>query len=186
MQPLLPHSWIFGHLIVVAKSMAKYPRDTNPHYLPFVLAKEYPDAGLLEPGLIYLDTWPISPPMIQVFHPDMMAQFMQETVLAKHPVMKGEFGPFTNLKDLLNMEGKEWKKWRAIFSPGFSVKNILMLVPHFLEEIDVFVSSLGEASESGKVISMERKATMCTIDIIGRATLYVRTVLPPSCDSIES
>ncbi len=113
--------------------------------------------------------------MIQVFHPDMMAQFMQENVLPKHHIMKAEFGPFTGLRDLLNMEGKEWKSWRAIFNPGFSAKNILMLVPSFLEEIDVFIDSLRGAADSGEVISMERKTTMCTIDIIGRATLYVRS-----------
>jgi cytochrome P450 len=151
--------------------MSKYPRDVHGQYMPVLLAKEYPELEL--PGLMYIDLWPVAPPMLAVFHPDMMAEFTQTTNLPKHPSLQGEFRPFTQLNDLLNMSGQAWKMWRNIFNPAFSGKNILSLMPAFLEEIDVFVADLKSAAESGEVIKLEDKAIMCTIDIIGRAILYV-------------
>ncbi len=57
----------FGHLIVVGKAMRNYPSDAYGHYLPLILAKECPETDVLGPGVLYLDTWPISSPMIQSF-----------------------------------------------------------------------------------------------------------------------
>lgn len=124
-------------------------------------------------GVLYLDTWPVMSPMLAVFHPDMMAEFTQTTSLPKHPSLVTEFMPFTHMNDLVTMSGQTWKMWRTIFNPAFSSKNLLSLVPDFLEEIDVFVEDLKRAAQSGEVIRLEDKATMCTIDIIGRAILYV-------------
>lgn len=169
---MLPHSWIFGHLHHIGKTMAKYPSDVHGQYMPLLLAKDHPELEV--PGLMYIDIWPIAPPMLAVFHPDMMAEFTQTTSLPKHPSLAGEFRPLTQLNDLLNMSGDTWKTWRGIFNPAFSVKNILSLVPAFLEEIDVFVDQLKGAAESGKVFRLEDKAISCTIDIIGRAILYAR------------
>ena len=157
----------------MGKVMAKYPPSLNGGYLPFIMAKEYPELEV--PGLMYLDLWPISPPMLMVFNPDMMASVTQEPSLPKHTLLLEEFKPLTQLKDILTMSGAEWKRWRSIFNPAFSYKNILTLVPAFLEEIDVFLNSLKEAAESGEVIKIEQKATLCTIDIIGRAVWYVVT-----------
>ncbi|KAJ5267003.1 hypothetical protein N7478_009811 [Penicillium angulare] len=169
---MLPHSFIFGHLLAVGKAMAKYPPGLNGGYLPFIMAKEYPELEV--PGIMYLDMWPISPPMLTVFNPDMMAAFTQEPSLPKHPHLLAEFKPFTDLKDILTLSGAEWKRWRGIFNPAFSYKNILSLVPAFLEEIDVFLDYLKESAESGDIIRLEEKATLCTIDIIGRAVCNVR------------
>ncbi len=78
-------------------------------------------------------------------------------MLPETPYPEGGTWSFHRPRDLLNMEGKEWKSWRAIFNPGFSAKNILMLVPSFLKEIDVIVDSLRGAADSEKVISMKRE-----------------------------
>ncbi|KAJ6089055.1 hypothetical protein N7499_003902 [Penicillium canescens] len=152
--------------------MAKYPSDVHGQYMPLLLAKDHPELEV--PGLMYIDIWPIAPPMLAVFHPDMMAEFTQTTSLPKHPSLEGEFRPFTQLNDLLTMSGETWKTWRGIFNPAFSVKNILSLIPAFLEEIDVFVDQLKGAAKSGKVFRLEDKAISCTIDIIGRAILDIR------------
>ncbi|KAJ5805373.1 hypothetical protein N7474_011260 [Penicillium riverlandense] len=169
---MLPHSWIFGHLHHVGKTMANYPSDVHGQYMPLLLAKDHPELEV--PGLMYIDIWPIAPPMLAVFHPEMMAQFTQTTSLPKHPSLAGEFRPFTQLNDLLNMSGETWKAWRGIFNPAFSVKNILSLIPAFLEEIDVFVDQLNGAAECGEIFRLEDKAINCTIDIIGRAVLDIR------------
>lgn len=122
---------------------------------------------------MYIDTWPVMPPILAVFHPDMMAEFTQTTSLPKHPHINAEFMPFTQSNDLVTMSGQTWKMWRAIFNPAFSSKNLLSLIPAFLEEIDVFIDELKRAAQSGQVIRLEDKAINCTFDIMGRAILSV-------------
>jgi cytochrome P450 len=149
--------------------MAKYPLDTNGQVVPLLLAKEYPE--ICSCGLVYVDTWPIAPPMLAVFHPELMAQFTQETSMPKHELMKKEFMPFTQCKDLVNLEGQEWKRWRGIFNPGFSAKNLLSFVPAILEEVQVFKDWLNTVAKSEEVVKLEEQAMKVTIDIIGRAVL---------------
>lgn len=141
-----------------------------------LLAKAFPE--LEKAGAMYIDNWPIMPPMLAVFHPDMMAEFTQTTSLPKHPHLFAEFMPFTQLNDLITMSGQTWKMWRAIFNPAFSSKNLLSLMPAVLEEIDVFVDSLKQAAQSKQVIRLEDNAIKCTIDIMGRAILSVWRILP--------
>ncbi|KAJ5161586.1 hypothetical protein N7492_006978 [Penicillium capsulatum] len=169
--PLLPHSWIWGHLLVIGKLLDQLPRDTHGQYLPLLLAKEFPD--LEKAGAMYIDIWPVMPPMLAVFHPDMMAEFTQTTSLPKHPHLSEEFMPFTHGNDLVAMSGQAWKTWRAILNPAFSSKNLLSLVPAFLEEIDVFVDDLKRAAQYGQTIRLEDRAVTCTIDIMGQAFVFV-------------
>jgi cytochrome P450 len=118
-----------------------------------------------------MDVWPIAPPMIAVFHPDMMAQYTQVVSLPKAPLMRREFYPFTQCNDLVNQEGKEWRTWRSIFNPGFSMNNIIALVPEFLEEIQVFKDWLGSVAKSGEIVPLDDQAMKAAVDVIGRAVL---------------
>ncbi len=149
--------------------MAQQPRHMNGQLVPLLLARKYPD--LFGSGVAYLDMWPVTAPMLAVFHPDMMAQFTQETSLPKHEMMRREFLPFTQCNDLVNQEGQSWKTWRSIFNPGFSAKNLLFFVPEMVEEIQIFKDWLKAVAASGKVARLEDQATKMTIDIIGRAAL---------------
>lgn len=166
---MIPHSFWLGHLEVMAKILAKYPKDLHPQCMPLLLAQEYPE--IAEQAVLYLDTWPFSHPMMAVFHPDMMAQFTQDNSRPKHSQMREEFHILSGCNDLVNQEGQVWKMWRSIFNPGFSAKNLMSLVPAFLEEIQVFRDWLGDVAESGQVVQLEAKAMRATGDIIGRATL---------------
>jgi cytochrome P450 len=149
--------------------MMRQPKGTSSLYTPLLLAREYPD--IFRGGVAYLDMWPIGPPMVAVFHPDVMAQFTQDKSLPKHPMMRREFYPFTQCNDLVNQEGQAWKTWRSIFNPGFSAKNVLSMVPAILEEVIVFQEWLKEAAASGKIIKLEDQARKVTLDVIGRAVL---------------
>lgn len=137
--------------------------------LPDILAKEYPDVAAQ--GLLYIDTWPLSGPLLAVLHPDMAAQFMQNVFLPRHYSQHITFFPLTGCKDILNSEGQEWKKWRTILNPGFSAKNLMALVPSFLGDVDAFRNWLGTLAMTGEVAGLDAKATALTADIIGRATL---------------
>lgn len=167
----MPHSFLFGHLAIVGRVLRKYPADLLSLTLPQLLAQEYPE--IASGGLLYIDSWPLAYPMIAAFHPDIVAQFIQDVNLPKHPTMITEFMPFTGCRDLLNMAGQEWKRWRAIFNPGFSTKNLTALIPSFLEEIEVFKDRLGTVAETGEVVPLDTQACALATDVIGRATLYV-------------
>jgi cytochrome P450 len=149
--------------------MMKQPIHTSGLFTPLLLLRDNPE--LFDCGVAYMDVWPISPPMLAVFHPDMMAQFTQDTSLPKHEMMRTEFTPFTGCNDLVNQEGQAWKMWRSIFNPGFSAKNLLTFVPEMVEEILVFKNWLKSVAASGEVVKLEAQAAKLTLDIIGRAVL---------------
>ncbi|KAI1342602.1 cytochrome P450 [Xylariaceae sp. FL0016] len=138
----------------------------------FIL-QEYPE--IADQGILYMDPWPIGFPMIVVYHPAMNAQFTQENSLHKFWAQgHKEFKHFTNGEDLVHLEGQQWKRARAMFNPGFSVQNLLSLVPQFVEEAMVFRERLRKAAISGEVVKLGDLAIGVTIDIVGRAVLGTR------------
>jgi cytochrome P450 len=165
----MPHSFLFGHLITVGKLMSKYPSNLHGQCLPIILQEFFPE--ICARGLVYVDVWPISPPMLAVFHPDMMSQYTVEHSLPKHEHLHHELQPFTQCLDLVSSEGRLWKTWRSIFNPGFSAKNLIQLVPDMVEEIEVFREGLRAAAIHGTTIKMAQMAEKLTIDIIGRTVL---------------
>ncbi|KAK7992677.1 cytochrome P450 monooxygenase aflN [Apiospora saccharicola] len=171
---LIPHSFLFGHLLVITKLAIKLksPPSLHGQMMPLLLAREYPEA--MEAGAIYMDVWPVSPPMLAVFRPDMMAQFTQDQSQLKHPYVAREMKPFTGAMDLASAEGQEWKVGRSMFNPGFSLKNLLSLVPAFVEEVLVFRERLGQVADKGEKAKLETYTTDLTVDIIGRAVLGAR------------
>ncbi|KAI1460516.1 cytochrome P450 [Annulohypoxylon moriforme] len=137
------------------------------------LKREYPD--LLNKGIMYMDPWPIGYPMIAVYHPDMIAQFIQENSLPKYQALgQVEFGAFTGGEDLLSLDGPEWKKARSIFNPGFSARNLLSLIPDMIEEVLIFRERLRKAAASKQVVRFEDYTTDIAVDIVGCAVLGAR------------
>lgn len=149
--------------------MTKYPRDTAGQIIPILLTNEYPE--LLAQGLICMDVWPITNPMLAVFQPDMVAQFCQSPSMPKSDLLDSIFKNFTGCQDLLCSEGDHWKRWRSVFNPGFSSKNILSFIPALIEEIEVFKETLVKNTQSDIVFPLITPATKATFDIIGRVVL---------------
>jgi cytochrome P450 len=118
-----------------------------------------------------VDVWPISHPLLAVFEPTLISQFTQDQSQEKHPQMRTVFRPFTSATDLVTTEGQEWKTGRAIFNPGFSSRNLLSLIPSFVEDALVFRNILGKFSTTEEVITLVDFTTNLTVDIIGRAVL---------------
>ena len=149
--------------------MSKYPSNLHGQCLPIVLQEHYPD--ICAKGLVYVDVWPITPPMLFVFHPDIMSQFTVEQSLLKHEHLGHELQPLTQRLDLVSLEGHVWKTWRSIFNPGFSAKNLMRQVPDMMEEIEIFREGLRAAAKKGERIKMMLPAEKLTIDIMGRTVL---------------
>ncbi|KAK3379186.1 cytochrome P450 [Lasiosphaeria ovina] len=162
--PILPHSYFWGHLIVMGKAMSRIPGDANGTLLMHFLLKDFPEFE--EHGAVYIDSWPIVQPLVFVFNPEMISTFTQIRSLPKSPDMRAEFRPWTKNLDLVTLDGPEWKRWRSIFNPSFSNKNLTSLAPAMLKEIRIFSDELKAAARSGKTVKLMDLAIDLTIDVI--------------------
>ncbi|KAK7748094.1 hypothetical protein SLS53_001346 [Cytospora paraplurivora] len=70
--------------------------------------------------------------------------------------------------------GKGVEDSEKYFQPGFSAKNLMALVPAFVEEIQVFRDWLEDIAKTDEVVQLEPKVMRTTADIIGRAALGER------------
>ncbi|KAI0206650.1 vera protein [Astrocystis sublimbata] len=179
--PILPHSAIFGHLKVLGDWRAENPSDANFYSFHTWLIKNcrryFPDLDF-PPPVVYLDIWPVEQPFAVVFDPVAASQFAQTPSLPKLGLTKNFLDPLTGGLDMVSNEGQEWKTWRSRFSPGFSQRNLIAMLPELLEEVSIFVSQLessaGKGGEWGPVFQIEEKTTNLTFDIICRAALGMR------------
>ncbi|KAI8949171.1 vera protein [Xylaria longipes] len=179
--PVLPHSTLFGHLPVLGDWRADNPSDANFYSFHIWLIKNcrryFPDLDF-PPPVVYLDLWPIEIPFAMVFDPVAASQFAQTPSLPKLGLTKEFLEPLTSGIDMIASEGQEWKTWRQRFSPGFSQRNLIAMLPELLEEVSIFVSQLensaGSGGKWGSVFQLEEKTTNLTFDIICRAALGMR------------
>jgi len=174
----MPHSLLWGHLLLIKRVMGALPRDLHPNYIPQLLAENWQTLFPGErkcPPLIYLDMWPMAPPLLFPTDPDLAAQFLHEASLPKAAMANWYLKPLTGNLDLVSSEGAKWKVWRSRFNPGFSSRNITALVPAILDEVLVFADALkakaGVDGGWGQVFSLETLTTNLTLDVIGRAAL---------------
>jgi cytochrome P450 len=168
-KPMPPHSFLFGHLPIVASITGSLPALIHGVYIADQVRQKYPEMDTA----FYLDVWPIGKPYLMVIKPDMIAQFTQSEQLPKDPGLKTFLGPVAGKQNLVTMEGPQWKRWRSIFNPGFSAGHISSLVPAMVEKVDIFKAKLEEYARSGEMFLLEDHVLNLTIDIIGGAVMYV-------------
>ena len=162
-----PHHPLLGHLRVLAKIAASLPFDIHPHSYAHYIRKAY-DLG----PIFYLDTWPMADPMLVIAgDPQAANEVTVAHSLPKHSSLASFLTPFGGKQNLVSMEGKEWKAWRAIFNPGFAPGNLMGLVPDIVDAVEVFARVLGEWADRKEVVIMEEVATRVTVDVIGRVVL---------------
>lgn len=70
--------------------------------------------------------------------------------------------------------GHFWRFWRAVFNPGFSMQNLLTMVPLIAEEALVFAGRLRSGAESAETLLFEHLTNDLTVDIIGRVVVDAR------------
>ena len=128
----------------------------------------YPDLG----PVFYLDVWPFSNPVLVITSASFGRQ-LTDAQLHKDKSFCDFMDAFTEKMDLVCMEGQDWKKWKAVFSPGFQSSHIMDLVPNIIQDIELFRTKLRAQSETGKVFSLEDMSTKLTVDVIGRVALNV-------------
>ncbi len=162
-----PHNFLLGHLPMVARLLSQLPSDAHPFYIPDQVRRNYPDLG---PNY-YLDLWPFAAPMLVLASPYTINQVNQEHVLQKYPQLRDFVRPLTDNLDILSMEGQIWKKWRAVFNPGFSAAHLMTLVPGIVKETENFCQILREHVEKKDLFQMKALTDNLAMDVIGRVAL---------------
>lgn len=168
MPPLHP---ILGHLLAVKQAMQGLPRDTTTHVMVRKMAKSLPDSG----GNFYLNLWPFSKTLLVIGNPVTAAQ-VEAASLDKPAFMCGTMEVINGGPSLMTMHGEAWKKWRALFNPGFAPAYMTGLAPSILDEVAVLCRLLRERATKGggEVFQLEEYTLKFTMDVISRITLGTR------------
>ena len=109
--------------------------------------------------------------MLVVLCPNMMYQLTQANQIPKDKGWRHFLKPLTGKEDLVTLEGASWKRWRAIFSPGFSASHISTLIPSMIEEGEIFKGIPRNHARNGELFYLEKSTLNLTIDIIGRVVM---------------
>lgn len=162
-----PYNPVFGHLLIVGKLMATIPSNSHGQYLPGLLRRAYPNLG---PNF-YLDTWPLSSPILFIAEPATLHQVTQEHSLPKHPELREFLRPLTNGLDILSLDGQMWKTWRTIYNPGFNLNHLMTLTPVIVEETSIFCEILRELTQRQEMFRMKDFTDKLAIDVVGNVVL---------------
>jgi len=183
--PVLPHSWLWGHLKVMADFRKDAPDDANMYeFHPWLrkhAATYFPEEPVLPP-VVYLDLWPFSSGLAMVSGVEMLPQFTQKPDLPKGDTISEFLGPLTGGLDLVTINGPAWKLWRTRFNSSFSPRSIQALLPELIEEVEAFVNVLknkaGRVTTHGNawgpMFQLHDKTINLTFDVILRAALDIR------------
>ena len=171
-KPKPPHSFLLGNIPTMAKITAKFPLGIHPHSMMPFLQKEY---NL--PSVFYLDPWPFGNQICAIVDPNAAMQVTVQHSLPKHHAALNAIAPLTGYNSLVTIEGKQHKKWRNIFNPGFSIAHLMTLVGGIVDDSLVFMDILGKHADANEMFLLEEAATRVTVDIIGRVVLYDNLVL---------
>lgn len=169
---------VFGHLLALKKASASLPADTVMHNVMRKIGRDnFPGSGIY-----YLHLWPFSKTLLVVG--DAYAASQVETLgLGKGDNLVEPVETITGGPSLITMEGAEWKRWRRLFSTGFSAGYLIGLAPTIADEVAVFRDLLvkkcrdieaGGSNGRSEVFQMEEMTVRMTFDVIGRVVLDAR------------
>ncbi|KAI4195282.1 MAG: hypothetical protein LQ346_003485 [Caloplaca aetnensis] len=164
-----PSSWhpVFGNILTMGKAVAAFPPNAHPHLFLNWIRQQHP--GL--PPVFYMDLWPIASPMLVVLDPAAAAQVTIQPSFQKDPSLQEFVYPLVGNKNLVTLEGSEWKMWRGIFNPGFSSAHLMSLVGRMVSDTVLFTEILTDYAAKDTLFELEDAATRLTVDIIGDVVL---------------
>ncbi|KAL4900590.1 hypothetical protein BDW74DRAFT_188205 [Aspergillus multicolor] len=148
-------SWFTGHLLCLKKYTDRLPADAHVLLPTDELAREFSDTEMF-----LIDTWPVFPALIMVYDPDAAVHISTKYNLPKSPFLPSLLHPITGGPSLVSMNDAEWKKWRSIFNPGFTI----------VDSVQVFCDILRTRVGSG-LIQLVELTTRLTMEVILRVTL---------------
>ncbi|KAK8104726.1 uncharacterized protein PG998_011759 [Apiospora kogelbergensis] len=72
---------------------------------------------------------------------------------------------------MVSSSGAMWKTLRTMFSPGFSPRHMVTLIPDMVDCVLPFTETLAHLATSGEKFLMEEETTKVTVDVIGKVIL---------------
>jgi len=139
------------------------PSDIHGHWLFLYLQRTHS-----LPPIWYLDLWPFNYQYCLISDPVIAEQVQTRP---KHPVLADFLVNLTGKRNLVVLEGEQWKMWRGRFNPGFAQGHLMSLVGVIVEETGLFCDVLERHANGENVFRLERALTALTVDVIGRVTL---------------
>ncbi|KAL8895899.1 MAG: hypothetical protein Q9207_007961 [Kuettlingeria erythrocarpa] len=109
--------------------------------------------------------------MLVVIDPAAAAQVTIQPSFQKDPTLQKYVYPLVGNKNLVTLEGHEWKMWRGIFNPGFSSAHLMSLVGRMVSDTVLFTEILTDYAAKNTLFELEDAATRLTVDIIGDVVL---------------
>ncbi|KAF1980383.1 cytochrome P450 [Bimuria novae-zelandiae CBS 107.79] len=157
------HSFLWGHLQNLGEIQRSFPATAGIGYTVTELAKPFTN------GLFYIDTWPFSDPMLVVNTPT-AANALQKysSALLKPDDVNGPLNTLCAGSSMMTMPEDQWKQWRLLFNPSFSITYLTELAPTVANEVSIFCEKLRDIVKKGKRIELEPLASRLTIDVVGR------------------
>ena len=163
---------IFGHLLVLKKASESLPPDTIIHNVVWKIARQqFPG------GIYYLYLWPFT--TLLVVADAYAASQVEGLGLGKGDNIVRPIETISGGPSLLTMEGAKWKRWRRLFSTGFSAGYLIGLAPVIADEVAVFrdllINKCRDAPDGcSGVFQMEEMTVRMTFDVIARVVLDTR------------
>ena len=117
--------------------------------------------------MFYVDFWPTNTPFLVIANRFAASQITQKLSVQKPLAVQDNFAAMAGGPNLLTMSDVQWKRWRAIFSPGFSSLHMLQQVPKIIYKAQVFCEILREKARNSSVFQLEEVTFRLTIDVIG-------------------
>lgn len=89
----------------------------------------------------------------------------------QHPVVDSFMSNFGGPANLVSSEGREWRKWRSAFNPGFSNSHLMTLVWQVVQDCQVFADIMSDHAKNNDLFRLEPASMKLTVNIIGRLVL---------------
>lgn len=161
-------SLLTGHLGALKQTIDGMPPNATLHSIMLKLSQKF------RSGMFYINMWPFSGTWLVVATPSGAAQ-IQSLNLSKPNILRRPLETITGGPSLMSMHGETWKRWRALFNPGFNPNYLIGLAPLIADEVAVFCEQLRQKARTGTVFQLEPLTLKLTVDTICSVTLYVFT-----------
>jgi cytochrome P450 len=158
------HHLVFGHFIALKESIQELPRNAVMHVVVRRMANSFPH------GVFYLNLWPFNYPIMVVANPFVASQ-VEAAFLDKPANICATLEIINGGPSLMTMHGSTWKKWRALFNPGFAAGYMTGLAPAIADEVAVFCKLLEDRAKQNELFTLEEHTLRLTFDVIARVTL---------------
>lgn len=155
---------VFGHFIALKECIQALPRNTTMHVVVQRMSRQFPN------GVFYLNLWPFNQTLMVVGDPSVAAQ-VEAAFLDKPAAMCSVLEVINGGPSLQTMHGSTWKRWRALFNPGFAAGYMTGLAPAIADEVAVLCDLLQKRANEGKMFQLEEYTLRLTFDVIARVTL---------------